>query len=124
MSDATFQPPDEPSYDGPWTIRNMPGPDRDAAVAAARRAGVTVATWLAEAIRAHVAREREPVGDVVAPGALVPHVGMPALSLEDLARAVEIAARIREIRGREPRRLLAAVTRRLEERLSLSRPQA
>ena len=123
MSDAAFQPPDEPSDDGPWTIRNMPGPDRDAAVAAARRAGVTVATWLAQAIRAHVGAEREPIGEVMTTGAMVLHQS-PPLSLEDLARAVEIAARIGEIRGREPRKLLAAVTRRLEERLSLPRPLA
>ena len=52
---ATDRPTDT---NPPWTIRNMPTADRDAATAAARRKQQTVAEWLGEAIRAYVAAER------------------------------------------------------------------
>lgn len=80
---------------------------------AAQRRDVSLGEWLAEAIRAYVAAEREPVGEVLAP---LP--ALPPLSLEDIARAVEIAARIKEIRGKPPVRILGRVTRLLNARLT------
>lgn len=98
---------------GRWTVRDVPEPDRAAAVDAAKRRDVSLGEWLAEAIRAYIAAEREPVGEVLAP---LP--ALPPLSLEDIARAVEIAARIKEIRGKPPARILGRVTRLLADRLA------
>ncbi|HEY2617006.1 MAG TPA: hypothetical protein VGI78_06685, partial [Acetobacteraceae bacterium] len=46
---------------GAWTIRGMSAehPERIAAIAAAQRAGTTIGAWLAHAIRAAIAAERE-----------------------------------------------------------------
>ncbi len=71
-----------------------------------------IGVWLSEAIRAHLAAEREPMGEVLAPSR-----ALPPLSLEDIARAVEIAGRIAEIRGRPPVRMLGRITRLLGDRL-------
>lgn len=98
---------------GRWTVRDVPEPDRAAAVDAAKRRDVSLGVWLSEAIRAYVAAEREPVGEVLAP-----QRALPPLSLEDIARAVEIAARIKEIRGKPPMRILGRVTRLLADRLA------
>ncbi len=109
MSDAPADAPDR------WTIRGVGDAERRDALAAAQRADISVGELLNRAIRAYVAAEREPVvGEVLAPGAR--HV-LPALSLDDIARAVEIAARIAEIRGRPPQRLLGRAMRLLADRL-------
>ncbi len=108
MSDAPADAPDR------WTIRGVGDAERRDAIAAAQRRDVPIGVWLSEAIRAHLAAEREPVvGEVLPPAVRT----LPALSLDDIARAVEIAARIAEIRGKPPARVLGRVTRLLADRL-------
>lgn len=111
MSDPSADTPDR------WTIRGVGEIERRDALAAAQRRDVPIGVWLSEAIRAHLAAEREPVtGEVLAP-----QRALPALSLEDIARAVEIAGRIAEIRGRPPVRMLGRITRLLGEGLAAPR---
>ena len=117
MSDAASDPPAKRVYTpetnaGRWTVRDVGEADKAAALAAAKRREMPIGEWLGEAIRAYIAAEREPMGEV-----LPPSRGLPALSLEDIAQAVEIAARIAEIQGQPPRRLLGRAMRRLGDRL-------
>jgi len=89
---------------------------------AARRADKGQGEWLGEAIRAYVAAERAEGlhGEVLAPGALpVMLAAQPALSIEEIGRAVEIAVRIAELRGRPPQaRVLHRAQRLLSARLA------
>jgi len=90
---------------------------------AARRAEKGQGEWLGEAIRAYVAAERADGlhGEVLAPGALPVMLAapLPALSIEEIGRAVEIAARIAELRGRPTQtRVLVRAQRLLSARLA------
>ena len=135
MSDTTPDPSD-PASDAPrkriytpehnagrWTVRGVEKREITMAMRAAKRRKCGVGEWLSEAIRAHVATERKPAKGVEvlppasSPGALVRHT-LPPLSLDDIARAVEIAERIKAIQGRAPRRLLTMATRLLADRLA------
>jgi hypothetical protein len=122
--------------DKPWTIRDMDPDARMSALDAARRAGVTVPIWLAQAIRGQVAAEHgerypfSPHGGVVQAGdqpgqALTvieqppspPRPGGP--TIDDIARIVELAERLAERHHRPvPKRFLARVAGVLYRRLS------
>lgn len=103
-----------------WTIRDMDTADRDAALAAARRADMRVPDWLGMAIRAYVAAERGPeAGEIMPPGALPGDApSPPPVSLDDLRASLEIARMIAEIGARPVsqallRRVSGILTRRL-----------
>ena len=96
VSDAVSDGPPVRRGEDPWTIRSMPAHERGLAVAAARRAGMSVAEWLAGAIRERVRHERgEVIGEMLAPDQV------RGLTVSDVGRAVEIAARIIELRKAE-----------------------
>jgi len=59
--------------DGFWNIRDPQGVSGKAdGTAAAKRAGITVAEWVGQAVREKIAREREPQeGEVMTPGQAV-----------------------------------------------------
>jgi hypothetical protein len=95
-----------------WSIRSMPPREREDAAAAARRAGMSVAEWLAQAIRTQLMVERgeltwrhpddaePPKGDPKgkAGAAVAPSSGSsPALdALTELERLAAVAAKVCE----------------------------
>lgn len=119
---------DDPSH--PWAVRNMDKASRLMAAEAARRAGMPLAEWLRRAIRAYVAAEREEdalEGEVMPPGQIVMLESPGTLSIAELGRAIEIAARIAELRGKAvPRAVTARASRILHARLAegASRPRS
>lgn len=92
--------------DGPWAVKFVAGPYKQMAIEAAERAKLPVGEWLARAITREVEAEREsqpghgPRYDILAPGqhgaVRIMDAG-PPLSLEELASAIEITARLREL---------------------------
>lgn len=44
----------------PWTVKGLPPEERNAAIAAAKRDGVTIGDWLARAIRHYVQHGNKP----------------------------------------------------------------
>lgn len=109
----------------PWGIKAMPWRERDLATAASKRADMTIAEWLALAIRRQLAAEQadaEPRGDieVIPPGhtaaatpAANPGPGTP--SLHELLVAADVASRLATLRkdGRPPRGVVTAIERHL-----------
>lgn len=121
--------------DDRWTIRGIPEADRKAASLAAGRADVTIADWMARAIRAYVAAEaaeqRAVAAEIFAPGR---HQG-PALyngvsdtesdkptKLDDIARALQLGQMIARLRNRRgcSRALLREAQAALVRELSVS----
>jgi hypothetical protein len=102
--------------DGSWGIKWMPGYERMCALKAAKRSGLSVGQWLAQAIRTQIEKEREvqPGFDVVSTGVRVIDRAPPP-NIEDFGRAIDIAERLVALRGE---RLSNAVTERLVTRLA------
>jgi hypothetical protein len=129
-----------------WAIRGMDHGDREAAIAASRRMGMTLAVWLGLAIREKLAREREQSetlqGEVVnlfdtseAPVAGEPreeyHVDHRLMlleplsppTIEDIGRALEIAEKLASLRGhRVSPRITGQAERALLRRLTATAP--
>ena len=113
----------------PWTVRNMPRADRDAAVEAAKRADKSMAEWLGEAIRSYIAAERTDAAsyEIDAPSdankSLVraegpadpPPAAMQAI-LPDLVRAMHEAGIIEEATKRAVNLLARRLTKTLAQR--------
>jgi hypothetical protein len=83
----------------PWTIKGMSVETREKAVRCARKRGISVAAWMANAVDDRANRE---AGDlVIAPGQTAPLGGQTSLDLGALAALLQaaLAARQAGVRG-------------------------
>jgi hypothetical protein len=125
-----------------WVIRNVEEADRETAVAAAKRAGMTTAEWLGLAIREKLARERT-LGELEGEVIDLFDASEPARDPEDLHQdhhmvliepmapptvaeigcAVDVAEKIARLRGRKlSPRIAARASELLLRRLTLPAP--
>jgi len=114
---------DTPKADDRWTVRGIPETVREEARNAARRADLTVAEWLIRAIRAYVAAEYAELNgaaEVFPPDRRVSDAVSDRPSLDDIARALQLAQMISRMRRRRnvSRAVLRLATARLEGYLS------
>lgn len=79
----------------PWTIKAVPPEERNAAIAAAKRAGVPIGAWLSRAIRGHIAAERGQRG-------LAVRQPDPRPALADVERLLAAAEKLSAISGEPP----------------------
>jgi hypothetical protein len=77
----------------PWTIKNVPPEERNAAISAAGRANLNIGEWLARAIRTQVQvdRNEERAPAVVAAPFPAP-AAQPTIEITDLERLVSLSA--------------------------------
>jgi hypothetical protein len=120
----TVEPGGTLSYtpeDGPWGLKRIATSDKELAIAAAKRANRRVGDWLGEAIRAHVAAEREPVAGyaVLAPEVVRDHPLPAAISGDELRALLILGEELRAKMGwrRYPARLGRAIHRAMLVRL-------
>jgi hypothetical protein len=124
--------------DGPWGVKWIAGSDRAMALAAAKRARLTMGEWLGAAIRAYVESERGessvfevfppsragPVGEQGARETAVTPFGS-TLSIAEIGEAVRIATEIAQLRQRGlPRAFLTQAQRLLNGHLRGAMPIA
>jgi hypothetical protein len=83
----------------PWTVKGIPPEERNAAIAAAEREGLTIGEWLTRAIRTQVQTDHR--SDRL-PVALEPPASLPSdrqSDLADLERVVELAKTLASANG-------------------------
>src|SRR3954469_1511223 len=83
----------------PWTVKGIPPEERNAAIAAAEREGLTIGEWLTRAIRTQVQTDHR--SDRL-PVALDPPASLPSdrqADLADLERVVELAKTLAAANG-------------------------
>ena len=84
----------------PWTIKSIAPEERNAAIAAADRAGQTIGEWLTRAIRSQVQADHQAdKAPVMIERAVIPKVDQSA-DLVDLERLVGLAERIANANGK------------------------
>ena len=79
----------------PWTIKNIPPEERNAAIAAADRDGLTIGEWLRRAIREKVQSDRQKDR---APAPVLP-MSAPASDLSDIERMIAMAEQLARVSG-------------------------
>lgn len=94
---VTSVTPEEADAVKPWTIKGIAPEERNAAIAAAKRAKLPLGPWLSRAIRAHIKAERDTRG-VPAPVAQPD----PRRDLADVERLLAAAEKLANISGEPP----------------------
>lgn len=94
----------------PWTIKNIPPEDRNAAIAAAERERMDIGPWICRAIRtqiqADLGQDRAPV---VVNGPLSP----APTTLDDIGRMIELARELAAVTGKPAPRTITGPTTKL-----------
>lgn len=118
---------DKEHVDGPYSIRRLDAASKRDARAAAARASLDVGEWWAMAARTQLALERGELVRRTDDGVVESHAmtlidaGTPGrLSIDEMARAVEIAGHIAALRGKLTDRALTAMLGKVAERFGLT----
>jgi hypothetical protein len=100
----------------PWTIKNVPPEERNAAIAAAQRASQTMGEWLSRAIRSQV---KEDAGAQRAPTVMQPPAPptSPTIPTSELTEILELATRTGRD-GKPSRDITRMINKKIKERLN------
>lgn len=97
----------------PWTVKNIPPEERNAAIAAAKREGMELGPWMARAIRTAIQTDRQ--ADRAPVPLEQPRVrpSDPQVDLGSLERMVALAEKVQAMTGKPPGRSIEAPIKRL-----------
>lgn len=118
---------DKEHVDGPYSIRRLDAASKRDARAAAARASIDVGEWWALAARTQLAFERGELVRRTDDGVVEDHAmtlidaGSPGrLSIDEMARVVEIAGHIANLRGKLTDRALTAMLGKVAGKIGLT----
>lgn len=118
---------DKEHVDGPYSIRRLDAASKRDARAAAARASIDVGEWWAWAARTQLAFERGELVRRTDDGVVEDHAmtlidaGSPGrLSIDEMARVVEIAGHIANLRGKLTDRALTAMLGKVAGKIGLT----
>src|ERR687885_2443604 len=83
----------------PWTVKGIPPEERNAAIAAAEREGLTIGEWLTRAIRLQVQADRKSDRVPVVMEEAVRPTADRTSDLADLERMIALAGKIAQANG-------------------------